>query len=168
MPRKQFDNMWIRSDYMEDNFDPTKFRGHVEDLVDLLLNSDVKFDAIACRGVSGLIVAAPVSFILDKPLVVVRKFLEGSHSNMMVEGYLEKNLRYIIVDDFMKTGNTIRKIIEEISYFYDSQENPDSEWGIKSARCVGVFFYTRCNQDNLNNSNACFFKKYIRGPIQYL
>ena len=172
----EVDKHWVHSDYMRDNFQPRKFRCMAEDVADTIMNEGVKFDAIACRGVSGLMIAAPVALLLDKPLIVVRKSIEGSHSSFMVEGYLPRRLRYIIIDDFVETGDTIRQIIEEISAFYlDSRKRGEKfvaqdvatsdAYFRKEARCVGVFLYSFYEKDNLGDFNYDFFERRIHGPI---
>lgn len=68
------------------------------------------FDAIVCRGVSGLLYAAPLSVATGIPLTVVRKTnQELSHSEFDVEGLVGPDMRYAFVDDFIVWGNTFNK-----------------------------------------------------------
>ena len=99
------------------------------------------FDSIVCCGTSGLLVAPQIAEILDKPIVVVRKdidpdgFPQKCYSDFGVEGVVPN--RYIIVDDFICTGNTIRYIMDSIS-----EDSP-------SSRCYGVYCYM---------NEECFYK----------
>ena len=87
-----------------------------------------EFDVIAFRGMSGCLLAAPLSYLTGKPLIMVRKPNDGSHSGMRVEGdYAAKS--YIIVDDFVSTGNTARKLIKAITEW---------PWPETAPKCVGI------------------------------
>jgi adenine/guanine phosphoribosyltransferase-like PRPP-binding protein len=91
----------------------------------------VRIDAIAFRGMSGCLFAAPLAARMRKPMIMVRKKCEScgefqSHSYHLVEGD-RKATTYVIVDDFVATGNTTRAIKEAIS-----------AWS--HAKCVGVMY----------------------------
>jgi len=90
------------------------------------------FDSIVCCGTSGLLVAPQIAEILDKHIVVVRKD-QKCYSDFVVEGVAPN--RYIIVDDFICMGDTIRHIMDSIS-----EDSP-------SSRCYGVYCYMgeECN-----------------------
>lgn len=73
-----------------------------------------KFDAIAFTGMSGALIAPPVSLKLGKPFIMVRKPYVSGHSEWAVEGdYGAKS--YIILDDFMATGETVKRIRKQIA-----------------------------------------------------
>lgn len=91
--------------------------------------------AVACRGVSGIVVASVASALYDLDLIVVRKPEEHARTQVLVQGPDSHNLNYVIVDDFVSTGATIRKIIEGIALVEPS------------ARCLCVLTY-----DQLMNS----------------
>lgn len=95
-----------------------------------------RFDAIAVRGVSGLVIGSILADRLEKHLVVVRRpeelrvrtgidwndtrareqYTQACHSALMVEGPLDWTplARYIVVDDFTSSGNTLKWIHEAI------------------------------------------------------
>ena len=85
-----------------------------------------QFDSIACCGVSGLMVVPQIAEILDKHICIIRK-PEQSYSNFIVEGVMP--FRYIIVDDLICSGNTVKYIKNSIY-----EECP-------KAKCVGVYCY---------------------------
>lgn len=83
------------------------------------------YDAIVCRGVSGITVASIASYALKKQLIVVRKPDEKSHSAYRLEGMPEEgNVRYVIVDDFICTGETFVNIAQDIRDHKPKATNP--------------------------------------------
>ncbi len=95
-------------DYLAEVLDPSK----TQKVIDRIIHGTrylPEFDAIAVTGLSGLLVGPIVALELGLPLIVVRKDLKCAHSTKRVEGYAE-GLKYIILDDFVQTGNTILDI----------------------------------------------------------
>ena len=88
--------------------------------------SDV-FDSIACSGISGLIVVPQIAEILKKNIVIIRKDTEERYSEFIIEGVTP--FKYIIVDDLICSGQTIRHIKNTLK-----SEAPRSH-------CVGVYCY---------------------------
>jgi adenine/guanine phosphoribosyltransferase-like PRPP-binding protein len=84
------------------------------------------FDSIACCGVSGLMVVPQICEILNKNIIIVRKF-EKRYSEFYVEGVSPS--RYVIVDDLICSGDTLKHIIGSIS-----DDTP-------RAKCIGAYFY---------------------------
>jgi adenine/guanine phosphoribosyltransferase-like PRPP-binding protein len=72
-----------------------------------------EFDSIAVTGISGVVVGAPVSILIDKPLIIVRKD-EYSHSYNRVENIKNVGARYLFLDDFRGTGATQNRVLKEI------------------------------------------------------
>jgi adenine/guanine phosphoribosyltransferase-like PRPP-binding protein len=97
------------------------------------------FDSIACCGTSGLMVVPQVAELLNKNILLIRKKNEKCYSDFAIEGV--SPFRYIILDDLICSGNTVRHIQRTIS---DEHER---------ARCVGLYCYMpeECsyNIDNL-------------------
>lgn len=98
----------------------------IKAVCDLRKISD-NFDSIVCCGTSGLMVAPQVCEILDKHIVVVRKPDTKSYSDFFMEGVMP--FRYVIIDDLICSGSTIR-LIKNTIY----EESP-------RARCIGVYCY---------------------------
>ena len=86
-----------------------------------------QFDSIACCGTSGLMVVPQIAELLNKHIVVVRKANDRSYSDFPMEGVTP--FRYVIVDDLICSGSTIKHIKNTI--YEDSPK----------ARCVGVYCY---------------------------
>lgn len=85
------------------------------------------FDSIACCGSSGLMVVPQVAELLNKNIVLVRKEQEKRYSNFAIEGIAP--FRYIILDDLICSGDTIRHIQRTIK-----DEHPRS-------KCIGLYCY---------------------------
>ena len=75
----------------------------------------VDFDALAVRGVSGLIMAPIVAYLLNKHVIVVRKEKteEFSHASQRVESPIATG-KYIVFDDFTGSGKTAKEIMKQV------------------------------------------------------
>jgi adenine/guanine phosphoribosyltransferase-like PRPP-binding protein len=98
----------------------------IKAVCDLRKISD-QFDSIACCGTSGLMVVPQVAELLNKNIILVRKKNEKCYSDFAIEGV--KPFRYIILDDLICSGNTVRHIKRSIS-------NEHSR-----TTCVGLYCY---------------------------
>lgn len=79
--------------------------------------SDVSFDTIVGTGLSGTVYVSRVAPILRTKFAIVRKSDDQStHSCSRVEGNVGQE--YIIADDFMCTGRTVRRTIEQMFDYY--------------------------------------------------
>lgn len=99
----------------------------------------VEFDTIVFRGFSGAIVGPIVALRMGKPWVLVRKNQDASHSCNRIEGSVGS--AYVIIDDFIERGTTIREIVGAVYELY-----PHS-------RCVGAVLHDECwarRQDNID------------------
>jgi len=84
------------------------------------------FDSIACCGVSGLMVVPQIAELLNKNIVVVRKG-ERCYSEFRTEGVAP--FQYIILDDLICSGGTVRHIKKVIKDEYSR------------SHCIGVYCY---------------------------
>lgn len=85
-----------------------------------------EFDTIACCGISGLLVVPQIAELLNKHILIIRKN-EKCYSEFRMEGVAP--FRYVIVDDLICSGSTIKRIKNTIK-----EDHP-------RARCVGVYCY---------------------------
>ena len=85
------------------------------------------FDSIACCGVSGLMVVPQIAELLSKHIIVVRKNGEKCYSEFRTEGVAP--FRYIIIDDLICSGSTVKHIKKTIRSEYSR------------ANCMGVYCY---------------------------
>jgi len=85
------------------------------------------FDSIACSGTSGLLVVPQIAEILDKNIIVIRKSSDKCYSKFEYEGVVPDS--YIIIDDLICSGKTIRYIQNIIKEDYERSS------------CYGVYCY---------------------------
>lgn len=83
------------------------------------LKKKYKFDAIAFRGSSGAALAFPLSYFLKVPLIHVRKG-KSHYGGGPIEGTISSQ-RYVIVDDFVDSGRTVKTIVREIKKEMDAK-----------------------------------------------
>lgn len=117
---------------------PKEYGQLVDRIADRLeaLRKKQSFTGMVFCGLSGAALAYPLSARLHIPLICVRKKGEDSHG-MDVEGPQANVRRYIIIDDFIETGRTIKTLLNEM----DRQ----NKWGEPSkhnkVRCSGIVLY---------------------------
>ena len=97
----------------------------IKAVCDLRKISD-SFDSIACCGVSGLMVVPQIAELLNKNIVVVRKG-ERCYSEFRTEGVAP--FRYIILDDLICSGSTVKHIKKVLKNEYSRSE------------CIGIYCY---------------------------
>jgi adenine/guanine phosphoribosyltransferase-like PRPP-binding protein len=100
------------------------------------------FDAIAFTGTSGMGYGFPLSFLLKIPVIHVRK-KNKSHCNYAIEGTLSSK-RYLIVDDFIETGATVKRI-KKVIKDYSPKSIPVGIFlydGIRFEDCAGLPVFT--------------------------
>lgn len=68
---------------------------------------------IVCTGLSGILVGVALADHTKREFAIVRKPNEETHSSYSVEGYILDE--YVIVDDFMDGGETVKRILEKMS-----------------------------------------------------
>lgn len=91
----------------------------VQDSIDLLDHRKVRFDTVAVRGASGLLVGAPLAAATQSNVIIVRKDEERTHSDTKIENW-GRNQQILLVDDFIESGNTIDQMYETIIEKCDS------------------------------------------------
>ena len=89
----------------------------------------VIFDAIAFSGESGGSVSYPLSFKTGIPFICVRKFGTITHGKR-IEGPDKPVNKYLIIDDCIDSGNTVKYIVEEITKYTNGK-----------SKCAGVLLY---------------------------
>lgn len=134
--------MTIHSSYLKNVLCLEYRKKVIEKLRREIKKSGLEFDAIAFMGMSGAVIAPTLGDKLKKPVIMVRKQKDTSHAvyggndgditgcTYSVEGYT-KGTTYIIIDDLMASGNTLRQLDKTIR----KNESFDHY------HCVGVFLY---------------------------
>lgn len=102
-------------------------------------------DTLVGRGLSGTLVVPRLADALGLAWLIVRKPEDDSHSDEDAEGHIGR--KWLFVDDFLSSGNTMRLTISAVSkltterkaYSVSSQEYVPSPWPTAFA---GVWCYT--------------------------
>lgn len=90
-----------------------------------------KIGVVVACGVSGIPVASVASAIYDLHLIIVRKHSDCRHTSLNVQGPTDIDIReYVIVDDLIDTGDTIRHILSNMN-----EVSPKSE-------CKAILLYS--------------------------
>lgn len=110
-----------------------------------ILASGLEYNAIAFHGMSGALIVPMLAWRLRKGMIVCRKPTEHSHGGDF-EG-LYKGGNYIIVDDFISGGDTIRGIIDTINLHKRNHEVRARTYGhivqiVPPFNPVAIFLYT--------------------------
>jgi orotate phosphoribosyltransferase len=115
--------------YLHNALERSQRQKAVERLVKGIRASKISFDAIAFTGLSGALVGVPVADRLKKPIIAIRKE-KTSHTTALVEGCHNQE-RYIIVDDCISSGDTIKNI----------QSKMEKDLEFKHYQLQAVFLY---------------------------
>jgi len=101
------------SSHLQKLLEPTSLKQVVANCANAIKSYGLdKFDAIAVSGTSGTLVGGILSLELGKPLIVVYQNATR-YSPVGAQGAYS-NKRYIIVDDFVFSGKTVRLIASEV------------------------------------------------------
>lgn len=154
--------MKFYSSYLQSIYsDPADYKKLISRVATRLRNlrKRTPFDAIAFRGTSGAAIAYPVSARLGVPLICVRKKGDDGHHSGVVEGsnYIDVK-RYIIIDDFIASGNTMDEILSAVNReagftsgvsVKDQINGPNMHPNV--IQCVAIVLYTASPARNKAN-----------------
>ena len=135
-----------------------KVRRKVKTLID-----QTGADTLVFTGVSGMAIGFPIARALKLRPVVVRKTLKGTHGNYKVEMGGAPEGKFIIIDDCIETGKTIRRVLREIEtychWYYRCYSSPR----ISQAKYVGIVLY-----DNQGEGSSHFKTRSASIPVYYV
>lgn len=126
-------------DWLKPIHDPRELRRVINLVVAEIGKLDRRPQFLAVRGTSGTAIGGAVSLVSDLPLVVVRKEDDNSHAKHYgtVQGMRGTGGLYIIVDDLVDSGTTVREIVAAIKR--DHEHNSDS---YTPTECIAVILYS--------------------------
>jgi orotate phosphoribosyltransferase-like protein len=116
------------------------------------LRTTLQFDAIAFTGSSGAAIAFPLMVEHKIPIIYVRKPRESSHGGKIEYTSDIDISRYLIVDDFIDTGSTIKRVHADIAKWSKERQ-------CLAPECVGVFLY--CTDGSSTDSVEVGDKIYL-------
>jgi len=128
----------IISEYLHNALGKSSVKKVIKGMKQLILESGVKFDAIAYSGNSGALIVPTLAYVLNKDVILVRKDADfrNCSSRHRIEGLISSGrepINYIIVDDFPESGSTIKRIQYRIQ---KSAKEHDDKLMLK-----GIFFW---------------------------
>jgi orotate phosphoribosyltransferase-like protein len=118
-----------------------------------IMKSTSKKIGFAFRGTSGALVAPILAHQFNTSCVVVRKPTEERHSSLAVE-YSNDLTHYIIVDDFISSGKTIKNIKDDIKTH-------------STLDFIGVWLYQNLHKEQLTKG-VTYEDELILTPAQIL
>lgn len=113
---------YVGSGYHTALFNEFESYSHIAQLEPLI--KDIDFACFVGRGLSGTIPASILAYRMNKKLLIVRKEAEktASHAYSLLEGWLVAS--YIIVDDFISQGDTMRAILRHVTNAHQNANLP--------------------------------------------
>lgn len=134
--------------YFSTALEPKPRRTFTNALRKFLAENKLRPKFILGRGLSGATMGTAVSVALNKPLMLARKAGEKTHSYQEIEGWYgltdsQKRGKYIIVDDLVETGATIKETILTIQKLYNRSRLPENSDRDMRDSCLGVFAYAQ-------------------------
>lgn len=119
---------------------PERLAVYVKAATKVLKSLPDEYDTLVFSGISGAIIGPVVAMKVKKETILVRKEKDVRRSPYDVAGYKHcKN--YIIIDDFIDYGNTVRRIQKQM-YAYEP-----------NAKCVGVL-----SVQELEGTGSCYHR----------
>ncbi|MCY3854589.1 MAG: phosphoribosyltransferase family protein [Thaumarchaeota archaeon] len=93
---------------------PQQFYKITQRLLKMIINKTGlgNFDCITAIPTSGLIITSALALESMKPLIYVRNYKKKYGMSKQIEGKMSKNVRTVIIDDVMTTGESIEKCIK--------------------------------------------------------
>lgn len=142
----------IQSIYLEEILDVKKLKKLIRRAKEELKPFADRYEAVAFMGNSGAMFGPILAAATGKEMILVRKNKENSHSTLNVEGYMNEteHLRYIITDDLVSSGETLRTIRDRI-------EETCKVLRYYKPECVGVVLY-RTYQTSADNCRDMIIK----------
>jgi len=155
--------MSFHSDYLQNAFNHKYHVVAVKSvckILKLLKKDGLEFDSIAFSGNSGASIAYPVSYFTGLPLICVRKKNESSHGKQVEFSSVCKN--YLIIDDVIASGHTIRYIKNSIKkYFYTFYifDHFNKEYHASEIpKCCGIILHNTIAYDDYYNIPVYSFR----------
>lgn len=95
---------------------PHQFRKMIKSLQNKIMHEIGigNFDSLVSVPTSGLIIASALAIEIIKPLIYVRNQPKPYGTSKYIEGFFEKDMRLLMIDDVATTGNSVIKAIRTI------------------------------------------------------
>lgn len=121
------------SGYQEPLHNPSKLMAAARWLQEAIAEHAPTAQAIAARGMSGALIGGVVSALSDLPLLIIRKTDDKHHGYHHVQGPDGFTGPYVIVDDFIESGETVKEILAAV-------------YNAGGGACLGIFLYNESDK----------------------
>jgi len=119
----------------------------VNSFIRLIRKNKMKFDGFAGTATAGIPWAAWLSQKLKKPMVYVRSEAKDHGKENLIEGKIEENNSYIVVEDLISTGGSSINTINALR-----------EKGAIVEHCIAIFTYElEKSKNNFESANVRLF-----------
>lgn len=128
-------------------FEPEALRKLLRDTVAIarVLKKEWLFNAIAVCGHSSLILGSLVAYRMKLPLLAVRKDRDDHCADSSrVNGAFPRNCRFLILDDLISSGDTVKGIAKAVYKVADEVGKRQKK--VYEAECVGALLYHDINR----------------------
>ena len=116
----------------------------VNSFINLIKENKIKFDGFAATATAGIPWGAWLSQKLKKPMVYVRSEKKDHGGENLIEGKIEENKAYIVVEDLISTGSSSLNTINAVR-----------EKGAIVEHCIAIFTYELDKaKNNFENANV--------------
>ena len=116
----------------------------VNSFIKLIRKNKIKFDGFVATATAGIPWAAWLAQKLKKPMVYVRSETKDHGKENLVEGKIEENKTYIVVEDLISTGSSSINTIKAVR-----DKNGNVEY------CISIFTYElEKAQNNFESANV--------------
>ncbi len=116
----------------------------VNSFIKMLKKEKMKFDGFAGTATAGIPWAAWLSQKLKKPMVYVRSESKDHGKENLIEGKIQENKQYIVVEDLVSTGGSSMSTISALR-----------EKGAVVEHCIAIFTYEfEKSKANFQNANV--------------
>lgn len=106
----------LAPEYTRQVFDHKSLKALVRQMLPRVrkLKKALKFNTLAVCGHSGIVIGSIISYRTGIPLLIVRKTGDKCNDSHEINGQIPSKCKYLIIDDLIDTGRTIRRIIKKI------------------------------------------------------
>jgi|SRR3989338_3259444 len=140
----------------------------VDSFLRLLNKNKIKFDGFAGTATAGIPWASFLAQKTKKPMVYVRSGLKEHGKENLVEGIVEKEKRYVVVEDLISTGGSPVNTITAVRQQGGVVENCIAIFTYQLGKSKANFENAKCRLHTLTDFTvlieAASKKKYINSP----
>ncbi len=131
-----------------------------EQFISLLNEKYSDFDYIAGVATGAIAIGALVADAINKPFVYVRSSAKDHGTKNLIEGYIEKGKKVVVIEDLISTGSSSLKAVNALR-----------EKGCEVLGMLSIFSYgfpvatENFNKENVVNTSICDYNTMIQQAL---